>query len=91
MLLLQPSKLAHCPAPFAGVAPTVLEHEGVHLLAMDVQHLDSTRASSDEVTHGLMTFIGNPDRRELAGPPTFSASTNLRRRGLRHQTRRRWL
>lgn len=46
----------------------MLEHEGVDLLAMGEQRLDGTRARPDKVADGLMTFIGDPDRRELAGP-----------------------
>lgn len=52
----------------ARIDTAVLEHEGVDLLAMGAQRLDGTRASPDKVAHGLMTFVGDPDRRELAGP-----------------------
>jgi hypothetical protein len=45
----------------------VLEHEGADLLPVHAQRFDRSRPRPDEIPHGLVAFIGNPHRRQLAG------------------------
>lgn len=67
-LLLQPVQIPHRPAFLARIDAPVLEHEGTYLLPMNPQRLDSGRAGANEISHSFVTLVGNPDRRELAGP-----------------------
>ncbi|EJC75025.1 hypothetical protein Rleg10DRAFT_3558 [Rhizobium leguminosarum bv. trifolii WSM2012] len=52
LLLLQPTQIPHRP----------------YLLSVNPQRLDSGRAGANEISHSFVTLVGNPDRRELAGP-----------------------
>lgn len=67
-LFLKPAQITHRPALLARIATAVLEHECAHLLAVDAQRLNCRSSGSDEIPHGLVPFIGNPNRRQLAGP-----------------------
>lgn len=67
-LLLQPVQIPHRPAFLARIDVPVLEHEGTYLLPINPQRLDSGRAGANEISHSFVTLVGNPDRRELAGP-----------------------
>src|ERR1700739_4752290 len=59
--------MTSAPCGFARKDPTVLEHEGTHLLTMYPKGLHPGSASPNQVAHRFMAFIGNPYRSELAG------------------------
>jgi hypothetical protein len=45
----------------------MLEHERAHLLSVNAKSLDCCSAGTNEITHGLVTFVWHPYRSKLAG------------------------
>lgn len=44
----------------------MLEHEGTHVLAVNAKCLNCGRPSADEIPHGLVTLVRNPNRGKFA-------------------------
>jgi len=66
-LLAQPADMSPRPGFAARKDPIVAEQKRGQLLALHSQVEHRPLAGSDQVTHGLVRLVGNPDRGQFAG------------------------